>query len=166
MKKLKVALVFVVLAFVPLFMVGCGGGVVPQTFTKDGMTIVAESNFTEQTAPFNFIRLESKHNIITGIRIPPTGLFPITRTLRQHTERIFAENGVVDAAIYVYDDGSGVIFEWFLHETDVEGTIYKFLGVTKKGVGNFYFFSFGCEAVNFGQFQYHFFEWAKQIVVE
>lgn len=134
-----------------------------KTFEKDGIKIIATTEFVEKDYLSLNLYLESPDKIITALRESPNIYFPITKTLRDYTNAVLTAN-MISSDITLYDE-NGIVFDYFTYTKTVESYNYKYLGVTKKSESYFYLFNFCCEEKNYQNFSSKFLDWAKLIEV-
>lgn len=163
MKKVKINALIISVLLLLTTLIGCLEQ--PKIFEKNGIRITATTAFNEIEFPNTTMCLESSNKLITALKETPTAEFHISKTLRQYSELVLQENNLVGTQIDFYNEG-GIIFDFFTYEKNIDGTDFKYLGITKKSSSYFYLFNFICETKNYDRFANTFFEWVMLIVVE
>jgi|GEM_PF-3014259 len=172
-QKIKLVSALAILAVATILLTACGG-VSVKTFTRDGMTITADSGFT---AHYNYkisddpydntyvnIFLESAFIGITGMR----GNVPYGVTnLRDYTTMVITQNPRVSNYVEVLNYNRGnTVFDYFYFNYTTQDIPASYMVVVMQGAANYYVFNFFCSEYLFSNLQTQFMNWAKLLVVE
>jgi hypothetical protein len=165
MKKRFIALTLLMIASVAVF-AGCGG---PQskTFSKDGVSIVLNTDFKEETKAGHTMYLESNYASVSVKRERFDDLDGLTNesSLRDYTNSVVNNNELGTVTIQ-NNSGNSYNYDYFTYEKKVNNESYTYMATTVKGNDSFYLITFQTKKTDYSTYKTNFEEWAKSVKVD
>lgn len=165
MKKRFIALALLMIASVAIF-AGCGGAQ-SKTFSKDGVSIVLNTDFKEETKAGHTMYLESNYASVSVKRERFDDLDGLTNesSLRDYTNSVVNNNELGTVNIQ-NNSGTSFNYDYFTYEKKVNNTNYSYMATTIKGSDSFYLVTFQTKKDDYSTYKKNFEEWAKSVKVD